>query len=348
MDNEDMLLVNDEYMQSFLAKNTVKNYVIDNTDNINNSIIPNGKVKKPRKPRKNNGKKNDATLELGIFMKEYDNEKYDGSNETKFSKNDYTNYLQNSQYLSPKEKSEYENKFAKPKNASQRKYLQYLNNKNSKIIIATGPAGTGKTLFAVEYGMRNYLNGVYSKVIFTRPAVTNDEELGFLPGTLEEKMGPYIRPIMDIIYTFISPREVTSLIEEKIFEICPLGMMRGRTFKNTCIIADEMQNSTISQTKMLLTRIGENSKLILTGDLEQVDLVLTTNTNGLDDFLNRIKGRHSNNINFVEFKKADIEREEVVKEVLDIYDETNIIPITYDDDVTCENNSLYEDIQIIE
>ena len=132
-------------------------------------------------------------------------------------------------------------------------------------------AGTGKTLFATEFGMKNFLMNNVEKIIFTRPSVSVDEDLGYLPGTLEEKMAPWVRPIYDIIYRFINPKEVTQLVEDKVIEISPLGYMRGRTFKNAWIIADEMQNSTVAQMKMLLTRLGENSRLIITGDLEQHD-----------------------------------------------------------------------------
>ena len=146
-------------------------------------------------------------------------------------------------------------------------------------------------------------------------------------------MAPWIRPIFDIVHNFITPKNLEKLIEDKIFEICPLGYMRGRTFKNCWIVADEMQNSTIAQMKMLLTRIGENSKLVITGDLEQNDLF---GKNGLDDFLDKIRGRRSDSINSVEFLDKDIEREEVVKEVLDIY-RTNNIPYSNDNIDKCSD-----------
>uniref|UniRef100_A0A6C0HH51 PhoH-like protein n=1 Tax=viral metagenome TaxID=1070528 RepID=A0A6C0HH51_9ZZZZ len=224
---------------------------------------------------------------------------------------------ENMQYLSPNEKLLFENRFTKPKNKHQEQYYETLKNKHRKIIVASGPAGTGKTLFATEFGVKYFLLGVYEKLIFTRPSVSVDEELGFLPGTLEEKMAPWVRPIYDVLYTFLSPREVQELMEEKIIEIAPLGFMRGRTFKNAWIVADEMQNSTISQMKMLLTRLGENSRLVITGDLEQNDRA--GEINGMDDFLSKFKGRRSSSISSFEFDKTDIQREEVVKEVLDIY-----------------------------
>jgi phosphate starvation-inducible PhoH-like protein len=224
---------------------------------------------------------------------------------------------ENMHYLSPKEKQMFETKFTKPKNRNQEEYVNHLRNKNRKIIVASGPAGTGKTLFATEYGVRNFLLGACDKLIFTRPSVSVDEEIGFLPGTLEEKMAPWIRPIYDVLYSFISPKEVQELMEEKIIEIAPLGFMRGRTFKNAWIVADEMQNSTISQMKMLMTRLGENSRMVITGDLEQHDR--GSELNGMEDFLNKFKGKRSSSISSFEFDRADIQREEVVKEVLDIY-----------------------------
>jgi phosphate starvation-inducible PhoH-like protein len=224
---------------------------------------------------------------------------------------------ENINHLSHNEKNHFENKFTKPKNISQDEYINLLKNKNKKIVVATGPAGTGKTLFATEYGVRNFLLGNYEKLIFTRPSVSVDEELGFLPGTLEEKMAPWVRPIYDILYNFVSPREVVAMMEDKVIEIAPLGYMRGRTFKNCWIVADEMQNSTISQMKMLLTRLGENSRLVITGDLEQYDRI--NELNGLEDFLSKFKGKRSASITSFQFTRDDIQREEVVREILEIY-----------------------------
>lgn len=237
-----------------------------------------------------------------------------------YTKKNYENFA----YLSPKERAIFEKKFTVPKNIHQEMYCKMLKTKNKKIVIANGPAGTGKTLFATEFGVRYFLTNTYEKLIFTRPSVSVDEELGFLPGTLEEKMAPWVRPIYDVLYNFLSPKEVVQLMEEKIIEIAPLGYMRGRTFKNAWIVADEMQNSTISQMKMLLTRLGENSRLVVTGDLQQFDRAFEQN--GLDDFLRKFRAKRevseqkSESIVAFEFEKSDIQREEVVKEVLDIYD----------------------------
>lgn len=236
------------------------------------------------------------------------------------------NMYENLQYLSQKEKDLFEQKFARPKTRSQEIYASTLRSKTKKIIIATGPAGTGKTMFATEYGVRNFLMGKCDKLIFTRPSVSVDEDLGYLPGTLEEKMAPWVRPIYDILYQFIHPKEVSELLEDKTIEIAPLGYMRGRTFKNAWIVADEMQNSTVSQMKMLLTRLGENSRIVITGDLDQCDR--EENMNGLDDFLEKFRGKRSSSIGSFEFEKTDIQREDVVKEVLDIY-EGDCVPQHY-------------------
>jgi len=235
----------------------------------------------------------------------------------------FLNDYKNIENLSNKEKIHFEDKFSKQRNVSQEKFLKSLKNKDYRIIIASGPAGTGKTLFGIEQGIKNYIEGNYEKIIFTRPVVSVDEDIGYLPGSLEDKMAPWIRPIFDILYNFISPKEVEILISEKIIEISPLGFMRGRTFKNCWIVADEMQNSTVAQMKMLLTRIGENSRLVITGDCEQHDR--KNEINGLEDFLNKLKGRRSDSITSIEFDKSDIERENVVKEVLEIYETNKIL-----------------------
>lgn len=252
----------------------------------------------------------------------------------KDKKNNINNNVWDYEYLSNQEKVDFENKFTKPKNDSQKNYCNLLKNKNKKILIATGPAGTGKTLFATELGIKNFLTNKYEKIIFTRPSVSVDEDLGYLPGTLEEKMAPWVRPIYDILYNFLSAKEISNLVEEKFIEIAPLGYMRGRTFKNSWIIADEMQNSTVSQMKMLLTRLGENSRVIITGDLDQHDR--KENVNGLEDFLNKFKKKRSSSISSIEFKNDDIQREQVVQEVLDIYSNDDI-PETYLD---CSGNNL--------
>lgn len=277
-----------------------------NSDDYRELGLPkNGMIRRSRKSKKPSEK--DITYE---YQEEIDNER-------QISVCSQRKLYENMQHLSQRERKMFDDKFTKPKNGAQRDYHNLLNQKSKKVVVATGPAGTGKTLFATEMGIKYFLNGTYEKLIFTRPSVSVDEDLGYLPGTLEDKMAPWVRPIYDVLYTFISPKEVASLLEEKVIEIAPLGFMRGRTFKNCWIVADEMQNSTVAQMKMLLTRLGENSRLVITGDLDQHDRV--NETNGLEDFLNKFKGRRSSSITSVEFDRSDIQREEVVKEVLEIY-----------------------------
>jgi phosphate starvation-inducible PhoH-like protein len=136
-----------------------------------------------------------------------------------------------------------------------------------------------------------------------------DEDIGFIPGSIEDKLSPWLRPIFDILYEFMTVKEVHSLLEEKVFEMAPIGYLRGRNFKNTFIIADEMQNCTHNQMKMLLTRLGENSRMVITRDLEQHDRV--GQTNGLADFLNKLRKKRSDSIGSVEFAQNDILREPV-------------------------------------
>ena len=227
---------------------------------------------------------------------------------------------------SPREKLP-ESKLTRPKNVRQEKYIELLKNHACRILLATGPAGTGKTVFACEYGLWGLLKGHYNKLIFTRPLVSVDEEFGFLPGTMEEKMAPWIRPIYDVLVQYISQKELDMMMEEKIIEIIPLGFMRGRTFKHSWIVADEMQNSTHSQTKMLLTRIGQGSKMVITGDLQQCDY---SYYNGLSDFLHLLhkttntttteeEKEVQKKIVHFEFQNGDIQRDPVVAEILDIY-----------------------------
>lgn len=281
--------------------------------------------KRGRKPKKQVEKElmEEYYYEMGIAKEKKHNN----------ASNDVWDFYKNYESFSKHDKNEFENKFTNPKNDSQNDYVNLLKNKNKKILIATGPAGTGKTLFATEYGIKHFLINKYEKIIFTRPSVSVDEDLGYLPGTLEDKMAPWVRPIYDILYNFLSTKEISTLIEEKFIEISPLGYMRGRTFKNCWIIADEMQNATVSQMKMLLTRLGENTRIVITGDLDQYDR--KDDINGLDDFLRKFKKKRSSSISSVEFNNEDILREEVVKEVLNIYSNEDI-PETYLD---CSGNT---------
>lgn len=204
-----------------------------------------------------------------------------------------------------------------PRNKHQEIYLAKLNDDSKNIVFAVGPAGTGKTLLAVQIGIRHFQEGKVDKIIVTRPAVSVDEDLGFLPGTLNEKMAPWTRPIFDVLGEYYSQKDIENMLYENVIEISPLAYMRGRTFKNAYIIADEMQNATQNQMKMLLTRLGENSKMVVTGDLAQADRI---KDNGLINFIERIEDyKKLAYIDVVRFDSQDIERHDAVKEVLEIY-----------------------------
>ena len=203
-----------------------------------------------------------------------------------------------------------------PRNKHQETYLFKLHDDNKNILFAIGPAGTGKTLLAVQMGIKLYQEGKIDKIIVTRPAVSVDEDLGFLPGTLNEKMAPWTRPIFDVLGEYYQQKDIENMLYEGVIEISPLAYMRGRTFKNAYVIADEMQNATQNQMKMLLTRLGENSKMVVTGDLNQADRL---KDNGLVDFIDKIKGQRLDHIDAVYFDSHDIERHKAGKEVLDLY-----------------------------
>ena len=203
-----------------------------------------------------------------------------------------------------------------PRNISQENYMLELMDETKDIVFGIGPAGTGKTMLACQVAVKAFLDGNVDKIIVTRPAVSADEDLGFLPGTLEEKMAPWTRPIFDVFREYFYANEIEGMIKEGVIEISPLAYMRGRTFKDSFIIADEMQNATPNQMKMLLTRIGTNSKMCVTGDLAQADRL---KDNGLLDFVNNLKEYESKRISAVYFKQKDIERHEAVKEVLQVY-----------------------------
>lgn len=204
-----------------------------------------------------------------------------------------------------------------PKNLNQETYLLKLQDPSKKILFAIGPAGTGKTMLAVQWAVEQLQRGEIDRIIITRPAVSVDEEHGFLPGDLNEKMAPWTKPIFDVIGESYNQREITRMVEEGIIETSPLAYMRGRTFKHAIVIADEMQNTTPSQMKMLLTRLGTDSKMVVTGDLNQAD---RPKENGLLDFL-KLFDNFSNRqyVDLCQFDVGDVERHEAVKEILAIY-----------------------------
>jgi len=196
-----------------------------------------------------------------------------------------------------------------PKTAGQCKFLLSLQGRKS-IVIATGPAGTGKTMLACHEAL-NYVGGARrGRVVLTRPVVGADEDIGYLPGTMEKKLEPWTRPMYDVLQRYLSVQQI-----DRCVSIEPLGFMRGRTFINTFILADEMQNSTVSQMTMLLTRVGEGSKLIVTGDLDQSDL---GEDNGLAFVVNKLSGLNLEHCDLVNLSQEDIQRSPAMKEILTV------------------------------
>jgi phosphate starvation-inducible PhoH-like protein len=208
-----------------------------------------------------------------------------------------------------------------PRNENQEAYLELLMDEDLSIVIATGPAGTGKTLLAMQAAIKALKEKRIDKIIVTRPAVgVEDEKHGFLPGSLTQKMEPWTKPLFDVLHEYYTTRETAHMVQDEIIEICPLAFMRGRTFKNAYIIADEMQNATPNQMKMLLTRIGDNSRILVTGDVKQTDRKI--GDNGLLDFSKLLNSfRSAEHVAGIEFNLRDIERHPAVEEVLRIYGE---------------------------
>jgi phosphate starvation-inducible PhoH-like protein len=213
-------------------------------------------------------------------------------------------------------------------NLTQNQHIYYdlLKDKTNKIIVVNGPAGCGKTWLACTYAINEFKNKNIEKLVITRPIVSVDEDLGYLPGNINKKMDPWMKPIFDVFLEYYKKDELTKMITNNSLEIAPLAYMRGRTFKNSFIIADEMQNSSCNQMLMLLTRIGLNSRMIVTGDLGQSDL---EEENGLEDLNNRLKEYKisdiNNKINQIEFHNNDIQRSKIVEEVMKLYSDSDKI-----------------------
>lgn len=197
-----------------------------------------------------------------------------------------------------------------PKTHGQCVYVRHIQ-ENKPILIATGPAGSGKTLLVCQEAVRMIRSRQVGKIIFTRPIVAADEDMGYLPGEMERKMEPWAKPMMEIMENYLTHNQINARTY-----IEPLGFMRGRTFTNSFIIADEMQNSTPNQMKMLLTRVGENTKLVVTGDTSQSDL---GEENGLMDIINKINGLEYDYVTHVEMENEDVMRHPAVTEILSVY-----------------------------
>jgi len=207
-----------------------------------------------------------------------------------------------------------------PRTRNQERLVLALQDADQHIVVTAGPAGTGKTYLAMLAAVRAFRAGEVDRIVLTRPAVgVEDERHGFLPGDLNQKMDPWIRPLTDILREYYRAADIAAMIAEQTIEIAPLAFMRGRTFKSAYIIADEMQNATPSQCKMLMTRIGQGSKIVITGDVEQADR--NRGNNGLMDLCQRLQEGGVEGIAVCHLDHRDIQRHAVIGKVLKLYDE---------------------------
>lgn len=205
-----------------------------------------------------------------------------------------------------------------PKTLNQEKYILALTDTSVDVVIVSGPAGTGKTYLALNAAIKAFRNRECDKIILCRPAVSvENENHGFLPGDLNAKLEPWVRPMLDVLREFYNTKELESMIADHVIEFSPLGFMRGRTFKNAWIILDEGQNANPSMMKMLLTRIGTGSKIVITGDTEQADR--RDPDNGLLDLVQRLRKTEIRGISTCEFEVKDIQRHRLIGEVLRLY-----------------------------
>lgn len=205
-----------------------------------------------------------------------------------------------------------------PRSRNQERLVMALMDADQSIVVVSGPAGTGKTWLAMKAAVRDLQRGVCDRIVITRPAVgVDDERHGFLPGDINAKMEPWTRPLMDVLREHYRAADIAHMLDDGVLEISPLAFMRGRTFRDAWIVADEMQNATPSQLKMLLTRIGEGSRVVVTGDIEQTDRC--NNQNGLGDLCRRLAETSVPGIAVCGFDNRDIQRHKIIGPVLDLY-----------------------------
>ncbi len=203
-----------------------------------------------------------------------------------------------------------------PRNIHQEDLMASLENPNKHVVFAVGPAGCGKTLLATLHAIKCFKAGLVEKIVITRPNVAvDDKDIGYLPGDILKKMTPWMMPVLDVFGEYFTQAEIQYMLEEAVIEMVPIAFIRGRTFKNAYILVDEAQGTTANSMLSILTRIGEGSKMVVTGDLAQSD---RGKDNGLADFLARFEG-NNNMIDVIKFGRTDVERHPVVRELLGIY-----------------------------
>ena len=208
-------------------------------------------------------------------------------------------------------------RMVQPRSVNQRKYVEAI--EQNDMVFGVGPAGTGKTYLAVAMAVAAIVAKRVSRIVLVRPAVEAGERLGFLPGTLQEKVDPYLRPLYDALYDLLDPEKVDKMLEKNIIEVAPLAFMRGRTLNDAFIIMDEAQNTTVEQMKMFLTRMGNNSKAVITGDITQIDLP-NPRKSGLVDAINVLDGVEG--IQFCHFEERDVVRHALVQRIVRAYEST--------------------------
>jgi phosphate starvation-inducible PhoH-like protein len=205
-----------------------------------------------------------------------------------------------------------------PRTRNQEQLVLALQDPDMHIVITTGPAGTGKTYLAMQAAVKALKEGECDRIVLTRPAVgVEGESHGFLPGNLVAKMEPWTRPLLDVMREYYRAQDIVTMIEDQVLEIAPLAFMRGRTFKHSWIIADEMQNATPAQAKMLMTRIGSGSKIVITGDVEQADR--NRGDNGLMDLCERLQSIPTEGIAVCALESRDVQRHRIIGSVLKLY-----------------------------
>ncbi len=226
---------------------------------------------------------------------------------------------------------------------NQKAYLKKLKTARHDILVVTGPAGSGKSYMAMRTAIEQFQNGTYDKIIITRPTVSSgDEDYGYLPGSLLEKLSPWCIPLLDIAKECYSPQQVEQLLVREEMELAPLGFMRGRTLKKAFVVVDEAQNCSADQLRMIMTRLGEGSRMVITGDMEQIDL--RAGQSGLVDFVRRLEERDAarqslplfltgsepligderrDRIGYVRLGRQDVVRHPVIDEILDLYDDAD-------------------------